>query len=271
MADFVLDGDRINVLFVGDVVGRAGRQALTRILPSLRASKNAGLTVVNGENSAGGFGISIKTHRELREAGAQVITGGNHSFQQADINSTYQSDRLLLRPHNYPDSKPGKGFCILEASGKQVAIVNLIGNVFVGDGLPSPFGTMEKLLASELKDVDVVFVDFHAEATSEKQAFARCFDGRVGGVFGTHTHVQTADESILPQGTAFIADLGMTGPTESIIGMQVEPVVARFSKGARTRFEAATGPSVVQGVSLVYDLTEKRCISIERVSEKATK
>ncbi|MEW5965347.1 MAG: TIGR00282 family metallophosphoesterase, partial [Pseudomonadota bacterium] len=248
----------MRLLFLGDVVGRTGRKAVVDALPRLRERYALDLVVVNGENAAGGFGITEAILNELLDAGADVVTLGNHAFDQKETLVYIERQDRLLRPLNFPKGTPGRGCGIFRAAnGADVLVVNAMGRVFMTD-LDCPFRAIDaELIACRLtRDVDAVLVDFHAEATSEKQALAYFLDGRVSAVVGTHTHSPTADERILPGGTAYMSDVGMCGDYNSVLGMDTEEPLNRFlTKIPRGRFEPAEGPATIAGLAVEIDDT----------------
>lgn len=249
---------------VGDVIGRPGRAAFAKYTPKLRQEKNVDLVVVNGENSAEGRGITKKTLDELLLSGADVVTGGNHIWDKKEVLQFIDDEPYLLRPANYPTGVPGKGTCVYSLRGKNVGVMNLSGRAFMQE-LDCPFQRVEDLLRELSGECDVLLLDFHAESTSEKMAMGWYLDGRVTAVVGTHTHVQTADERILPGGTAFISDLGMVGPWNSVIGFTKEPVLAKTTTGMPARFEVADGPAVYSAVLLTVEDGTGKATSIERI------
>ena len=256
----------MNLLFIGDVVGRPGRRAVTQWLPALRRELRPDLVIANGENSAGGFGVTPETFNDLTGAGVDVVTGGNHIWHTREAPALLDGEPRLLRPANYPAGAPGRGAGVFAAAGgARVAVLNLEGRAFMQPLLsPFDFGREE---AERLRaETRVIFVDLHAEATSEKAALAWYLDGRVSAVVGTHTHVQTADERILPGGTAFITDAGMTGPRDSIIGMSRESVLPRFLTLLPARFEVAPGAVQLNGVFIEIDAETGRAAAIRRVT-----
>lgn len=261
----------MRVLFLGDVVGRPGRRAVGRVLPRLRRDLGVGFVIANGENAAGGKGITPRAAEELRDAGVDVITTGNHVWQHREIVPYLRENERLLRPANWPPAVPGRGWVVRPgAEETAVGVVNLIGRVFMGPA-DCPFRAMEAVLPEVARTSRIVIVDMHAEATSEKAAMGRFLDGRVSAVVGTHTHVQTADEAVLPGGTAFVTDVGMCGPEESIIGMRAAPVIGRFLDGMPVRFEVAEdGPVLVQGVVVDIEPETGRAAKIARVRERVT-
>lgn len=246
----------MRLLFIGDVVGRAGRTVLLEELPKLRLAWGLDCVIVNGENAAGGFGITETICAEFVAAGADCVTLGNHAFDQREALVFIARQPRLIRPLNYPRGTPGGGANLIEtATGARVLVVNLMGRIFM-DALDDPFAAIEReLFACPLgAGCDALVVDFHAEASSEKQAFAHFVDGRVSLVAGTHTHVPTADYQILPQGTAYMTDAGMTGDYDSVIGMEKEEPIRRFTtKLPATRFETASGAGTLCGIAVELD------------------
>jgi metallophosphoesterase (TIGR00282 family) len=246
----------LRILFVGDVVGRAGRNAIAEYLPGMIRDWSLDLVVVNGENSAGGFGITESIYQELLDAGADAITLGNHAWDQREALVFIERAPRLIRPANFPPGTPGRGAALIDIkSGKRALVINAIGRVFM-----TPFDDPFAILARELaacplrEAADAVVVDFHGEASSEKQAIGHFCDGRASLVVGTHTHVPTADHQILPAGTAYMTDAGMTGDYDSIIGMQKDEPMRRFTSGIpAARFEPALGPATLSGVAVETD------------------
>ena len=239
----------MELLFIGDVVSAAGRKGLARVLPGLKERFGASLTVVNGENSAGGVGITSGTAADLFEAGADVITLGNHAYRKKESWEFLDETETVVRPSNFRKSNPGRGFAVVEADGIQVAVVNLIGKIGL-DAAVSPFDEADRLLEGPLAEIDAVVVDFHAEVTSEKVALGWYLDGRVAAVLGTHTHVPTADARVLPEGTAFVSDVGMTGSRNGVLGVDRNLVIQRMRTGLPTRFEDASGDVWVMGAAV---------------------
>jgi 2',3'-cyclic-nucleotide 2'-phosphodiesterase len=243
----------MKVLFLGDVVGRPGRKAVKGLLPDLKKKYSLDMVVANAENASGGLGLTAGSARELFGLGLDAMTSGNHIWKHREIYPVLDSEPRLLRPANYPEGAPGTGLGIYRTStGVEVALINLIGRTFMSP-VDCPFHAAETLLEQIPDQVRVRIVDFHAEATSEKKALACFLDGRVSAVFGTHTHVQTNDACILPGGTAFVSDIGMCGPSDSVIGMNPNPIVERFLTGLPHRFEVAEGPGSLQGALLETD------------------
>lgn len=255
----------LKVLVVGDVVGRPGRRAVQVFLPELIAEEKPDLVIVNGENSAGGMGIKPETGREIFAAGAQVITSGNHIWRHREVNAYLMAEPKVLRPANYPEGAPGNGYYIATtAKGEKIAVVNLQGLVFM-PAIDCPFRKMQALLVEIRKETQTIVVDFHAEATSEKMAFARYFSGQVSFVFGTHTHVATADEEIFQGGTAYITDIGMTGPHHSIIGMEMQAVIEKFLSARPVKFEVAAKDIRLNGAVVTIDASTGMATSIKRI------
>lgn len=256
----------MRVLFVADIIGRPGRRTLKALLGLVRGEQRADVVVVNGENSAGGFGIRPDDVREFLELGVDVVTTGNHVWDHKQIRPLLDSEPRLLRPANYPPGNPGKGSLVLEVGGVRMAVVNLQGRTFMTP-IDDPFRCADALLDDLREQAEVVVVEFHAEATSEKQALARYLDGRVAAVVGTHTHVQTADERVLSGGTAMITDIGLTGGLGGVIGMKTEISIERqrtLAKGRR--MEPADDELHLQGVVVEIDPSRGVARSIERLS-----
>jgi hypothetical protein len=252
----------ISILFLGDVIGKPGRAVIKRYLSEL--SSAADLVIANVENAAHGFGTTQSNVAELREAGVSAFTGGNHTFDRKEIFEFIDKQTDLVRPANYPSGTPGQGATIVEAGGIKVAILNLIGRVFM-EPLTSPFLVADQLLPQLKEKATIVLVDFHAEATAEKVAMGWYLDGRVSAVLGTHTHVQTADERILPGGTGYITDVGCCGPHDGVIGMERQGVFRRLIEQMPSRFEVASGPAMLNGVRLELDSVSGKTKKIERV------
>jgi len=245
---------------IGDIIGKPGRQAVQKLLPDLRQQYGLDLVIANAENSAGGLGVTPDTATELLEAGVDVLTSGNHVWAQKEIIPYLDSEMPILRPLNYPPGVPGRGYIIKE----KAVIVNLIGRTFMSN-FDCPFRAMDKLLAELQPSPPVIIVDFHAEATSEKMAMGRYLDGRVSAVLGTHTHVGTIDAQLLPQGTAYVTDIGMTGPTDSIIGDETDAVLQRFLTIIPNRLSVGKGKVMFNAVLVRVDDESGRATSIERV------
>lgn len=257
----------INVLFIGDVVGKPGRRAVRDLLDALIDAYDVDLVAANAENAAGGFGITYQTAAELFDAGVNVLTTGNHVWDKKEAVSLLDEAENILRPANYPIGTPGRGFCTVETpGGVEVTVLNLSGRVFMSS-LDCPFQGVDDLLKTLSDRSNCILVDFHAEATSEKRAFALHLDGRVSAVLGTHTHVVTADERVLPLGTAYISDLGMTGNEDgSVIGIDLNAALHRFKTQMPVRFDLARGIPVLNGAVVKIDPSSGKALSIERVS-----
>lgn len=258
----------MKILFIGDIVGNPGRRAVKELLPGLKSRFGIDFVIANGENAAGGAGITVNTAKELFDAGVNVITSGDHLWDQKEVVTLLETEPRFLRPLNYPDGVPGKGSNVYNLdNGIIIGVINLQGRVFM-DAIENPFQVAQKAVESLRKQTNIIVIDFHAEATSEKIAMARMLDGKVSAVFGTHTHVQTADEQIFPNGTAFICDVGFTGPHESVIGREIEPIVARFLTHQPRKCEVAKGNVILQGAWVEIDEKSGKAVSIHRVSEK---
>lgn len=267
----------MKLLFIGDIVGQPGRRAVRELLPKLREQHALDFVIANGENSAGGSGITPKTAEEIFAAGVDVITSGDHLWDQKDVMELLENEKRFLRPLNYPAGTPGRGggvFTVQTAkfgvlSSLTVGVLNLQGRTFMA-ALENPFVMGLEEVKKLLEQTKVVFVDFHAEATSEKIAFARMLDGQVSAVVGTHTHVQTADEQIFPGGTAYLTDAGFTGPHESVLGREIAPVVQRFLTNMPQRFEVAKERVILHGAVVEIDETTGKAMGIQRVAESLT-
>ncbi|WP_147819817.1 TIGR00282 family metallophosphoesterase [Salidesulfovibrio onnuriiensis] len=244
----------MRILFLGDVVGRPGRSALKRNLAAIRSEQSIDLVLANGENASGGIGLSSKSAKELFSAGVDFLTTGNHIWKFKDMYAFLDKEERIVRPANYPAGAPGRGWALFAPEGfPEMAVINLMGRTYM-QALDCPFAAVERILEEIPESVRVRIVDFHAEATSEKQALAWMLDGRVSAVLGTHTHVQTNDARVLPQGTAYLTDLGMCGPLDSCLGMDPESIIKRFTGGLPQRFHVADGPTILQGA--IFDLEE---------------
>lgn len=250
---------------IGDIIGRPGRQALKAILPGLRQELDIDFVIANGENTAGGFGITADTAYELLDNGVDLLTSGNHIWDQKEIIPYMDEGLPLIRPANYPNA-PGRGYLIYDG----IMVLNLMGRVFM-PALDCPFRTADAILdeVAESENPKVIIVDFHAEATSEKQGLGWYLDGRVSAVLGTHTHVGTVDAKILPKGTAYLSDVGMTGPVNSVIGSNVGDVIERFLTGLPQRLNVATGPSVLNSALMDIDPETGQATSIQRIDRTA--
>jgi metallophosphoesterase (TIGR00282 family) len=261
--------DTINILFIGDIIGKPGRAAVRKVLPGLKDRYSPDIVVANGENAAGGFGITPDICDELLAMGVDVVTSGNHIWDRKEILDYLDGTDRLLRPANYPDETPGVGCTLFKClSGARVGVLNLSGRVFM-DAIDCPFKVGDRIVKSVRKETPVIVVDMHAETTSEKTAMGLYLDGRVSAVVGTHTHVQTSDERMLPNGTAYITDVGMTGPIDSVIGIDKELVLKRFLTQMPVRFEVAKKKLEFQGVVITVDPADGRAKMIERIRQAA--
>ena len=255
----------MNILTIGDVVGSVGCRFLRAHLPTLKKLKGVDLVICNGENSADGNGITPASAEYLFQSGVDVITTGNHAFRRREMYAVFDSCETLLRPANFPDGAPGRGFLIYDMGRVQVGVVNLMGVVYM-EPLDNPFDTADRILAAGLPKITVV--DLHAEATGEKKSISYHLDGRVSAVVGTHTHVQTADEQILPNGTAYLSDLGMTGPVHSVLGVKPELTIEKMRRHLPVRFELGTDPCEMDCALICVDDKTGRSLSIERIQIK---
>ncbi len=264
----MLDVSDFRLLFVADVVGHPGREAVKAILPQLKKEFEPHLTVVNGENSAAGFGLTAKLSEELMGYGADVITSGNHVFAQKEFVTELPTLERVIRPANFPSEAPGRGWCTVNAGGHDVLVMNLMGRIFI-DPIDDPFRAADAIL-KEHPGIKISLCDMHAEATSEKTAMGWYLDGRVSAVVGTHTHIPTADARVLPGGTAYVTDVGMVGPRDSCIGMDKDGVLKRFLTGVPTRFVVASGPVTFNSVLVTINSSTGRATSIQRLDREHT-
>lgn len=261
----------VKILFIGDIVGKPGRRAVAQLVPQLRRQHGLHAVIANGENSAGGSGITPETAQEIFAAGVDLITSGDHLWDQKEVTQLLATEPRFVRPLNYPPGTPGQGSALCRLDGKpQLAVLNLQGRTFLA-ALENPFWCVKPEVERLRQITPIIVVDFHAEATSEKIAFARMLDGQVSAVIGTHTHVQTADEQIFPGGTAFLCDAGFTGPHESVLGREIEPIIRRFMTNQPQRFEVAKNRVLLQGALIEVDDKTGRAMSIERISEPVAK
>lgn len=251
----------MNILAIGDVVGSIGCRFLRQRLPAFKKMKGIDLVIANGENSADGNGLTPVSVQFLYDSGVDVITSGNHSFRRKESYELFDSSEYLIRPANFPSSVPGRGACIVDMGRVQVGVINLMGTIYM-ESLDSPFDTADRLLADMPK---ITLIDFHAEATGEKRSFGYYLDGRVSAVFGTHTHVQTADECVLPQGTGYISDLGMTGPIQSVLGVKPELVIEKMRTKMPVRFALAEGDCKMECALFQIDEKSGKTVSVERI------
>lgn len=260
----------ITILFFGDIVARPGRRALQRALPELRERYGAKFVVANSENAAGGIGLDKKTASEIQSAGVEILTLGDHAWQKREAQEILNSgtDCWCVRPANYPEGAPGQGWAIHEDNNCQIGVFSLLGRVFMNIALDCPFRKADELLKGVLRECDIVVCDMHAEASSEKIAMGKYLDGRVSLVVGTHTHIQTADEAILPGGTGYLSDAGMCGVTSGVIGMDAEVALTRFLTGVPKAYKAAKDSEVLLcGCACTIDRTSGKALSIERIRE----
>jgi len=260
----------MRLLFLGDVVGRPGRRALAAVLPRLRREAAIHFVIANGENASNGKGINPRGAEELRDAGVDVITSGNHIWQSRDIIPYLRENGRLLRPLNFAPDVPGVGWTVRAGKGSSlpVGVINLIGRTFMGPA-GCPFGAVEEVLPTVRQETPVIVVDMHCEATSEKVGMGWFLDGKVSAVVGSHTHVQTADEQIFPGGTAFICDAGMCGPTESVLGREIEPIIQRFISCMPINFPVAKGQVCLHGILVDIDPITGKAKAIRRIAELA--
>jgi metallophosphoesterase (TIGR00282 family) len=265
----------VKLLFIGDIVGQPGRRAVKELVPKLREQHALDFVIANGENSAGGSGITPKIAEEIFSAGVDVITTGDHLWDQKEVMELLANEKRFLRPLNYPRGTPGQGSAIFETRNAErgttnkIAVMNLQGRTFMPP-LENPFLAALDEVKKLREQTKIIFIDFHAEATSEKIAFARMLDGQVSAVVGTHTHVQTADEQIFPGGTAYLTDAGFTGPQESVLGREIVPVIQRFITSMPQRFEVAKDRVVLYGAIIEIDEADGRSVRIQRVAEHLT-
>ncbi len=257
----------LKILFLGDVTGEPGRRAVIEAVPLLKKERHIDFVIVNGENAAAGRGITPKITIDLLRAGVSVVTTGDHIWDQKEIVSYIETEPRLLRPINYPELTPGQGSIILDTAKGKIGVINVQGRTFMLPILENPFRVMREEVERMREQTRVIFVDVHAETTSEKIAMGRFLDGMVSAVVGTHTHVQTADETVFPGGTAFLCDAGMCGPTESILGREIQPIISRFMTNLPAQFPVARGPVRLHGALIDIDEATGRAHSIVRFDE----
>jgi metallophosphoesterase (TIGR00282 family) len=261
----------VKFLFIADIVGQPGRRVVRELVPLLRKQHGLDAVIANGENAAGGSGITVKTAEEIFESGVDVITSGDHLWDQKEVTELLEKERRFVRPLNYPRGTPGQGSTILPGDGRPpLGVINLQGRTFMA-ALENPFHAVLAEVERVRQKTHLIFVDFHAEATSEKVAMGRLLDGRVSALIGTHTHVQTADEQIFPGGTAFLCDAGFTGPHESVIGREIDPIIRRFMTNMPQKFEVAKERVLLQGAVVEVDDRSGKAIGIQRISEPLPK
>ncbi|MCK5260315.1 MAG: TIGR00282 family metallophosphoesterase [Candidatus Omnitrophica bacterium] len=258
----------MNILCIGDVVGKPGRHAVRGLLEGLKKKFSINLVIVNVENTAGGSGVTSKIAKQFFEMGCDVLTSGDHIWDQKELEEYLNEEEFLLRPANFPEGAPGRGWCIkTTAAGVKVGVVNMMGRVFMRYQVNCPFRAVDAILEEIRQETPNIIVDMHAETTSEKVAMGHYVDGRVSGVFGTHTHIQTADEKVLPEGTAYITDLGMTGPYDSVIGQKKENIIRRFLTSLPLRFHVAEGDVKLHGAVIEIDEQTGKACRIVRIQK----
>ena len=256
----------MKIFCIGDIVGQPGRDILVELLSRIKEEFKIDFVIANAENSAGGSGTTPRIAEHLFQIGCDVLTLGDHVLDRQEIMEYLTSRENIIRTANFPDGAPGRGSCIVTtSSGKKVAIINLLGRVFMRYNVNCPFRELKSIVENLTKDIRIIIVDMHAEATSEKRAIGFFIDGKVSAVVGTHTHVQTADETVLPKGTAYITDLGMTGPHDSVIGQNKEKIIERFLSSMPTKFEIATSDTRLNGVVIDIDETTGKARAITRL------
>ncbi len=258
------DANILTVLFFADIVGKPGRQAMSHLCKRLREQYRADMVIANVENAAGGFGVTPEMSKKIFKYGVDVQTSGNHIWDRMDVQPYIRYEKRLIRPGNYPSAAPGAGSYVFELFDTKVAVINVMGRTFMNISLDCPFRTVDGELAALDQDVKIKIIDFHAEASSEKQGMLHFLDGRVSAILGTHTHVQTADEKVTPGGTAYIGDAGMTGPHDSMLGMQTVDALGRFLTGLPKRLSCASGDVKACGVVLKINKYDGKARSIER-------
>jgi len=254
----------MKILAVGDIVGENGLKKLKEILPNLKQKENIDFVIVNGENVAGGMGITERNYREILSCGTDVVTLGNHTWAKKDIFS-FINDQRIIRPANYTKGVPGKGYVILNAKEKNIAVINLIGRVDVNVLSENPFKVANDIIEEIKEKVDLIIIDFHAEATAEKIALGYYLDGKVTAVYGTHTHVQTADGKVLPNGTGYITDIGMTGPEHSVIGMEISASIKRLESTLPEKYKLAEGKCMLNAVIFEVDETTNKVTNVKTI------
>lgn len=258
----------MNILIIGDIVGKPGRHAVHQCMTRVKNDYAIDFVVANGENLAGGTGIQPDTFKAMLDAGVDVVTTGNHVWSKKEVKDIIIADPRLLRPQNYPSEAPGRGFCIYDCKGTPVAVLNLMGRTFLNISLDCPFKAADRVLSEIQGKAKVILVDMHGEATSEKRAMGWHLNGRVSSVTGSHTHIMTADEEILPEGTAYLTDVGMSGSPHSVIGMKVPQVLQRFLTGMPVRFEVAEDlPYLFQAAVVSVDKETGKATKIERIRQ----
>jgi len=258
----------MKILFIGDIVGSPGREAVNKLLPGLKKEHKLDFVIANAENAAGGSGITQNVAKDLFDSGVDVLTSGDHIWKKREIFEFIEQEERILRPLNFPAGAPGRGFAVFKTKdNRKIAVANVNGRVFM-EALECPFKTTLAAVEEILKETTIIIVDIHAEATSEKVALGWYLDGKISALLGTHTHIQTADEKILPQGSAYLTDAGMTGPQDSVIGRRIEDVLERFITCVPVRFEVAEGNIQLQGAVLDIDDNTGKAKSIARIQKK---
>ena len=255
----------MKVLLVGDIVGKPGRNAFSRVAEQLRSEGRVDFIIANGENAAAGRGPTPDIANAILSAGADVVTLGDHAWDSKEMVKGIDMEERIIRPANFPKSAPGKGWVRVETPEGQLVVLQLVCRVFMQPSYDCPFQLADRMLKGELSGDKVIFVDFHGEASSERMAMGRFLDGRVSAVFGTHTHCQTSDNRVFPNGTAYMTDLGMTGPQDSVLGREVEPVVKKFLTGVPHKFDVAKGDPTLEGAIVDVDMKSGKARSIERI------
>ncbi|MEG6586427.1 TIGR00282 family metallophosphoesterase [Dendrosporobacter sp. 1207_IL3150] len=254
----------MKILIIGDICGSPGRKAAAHFIPLLQKEHSVDLTIANGENAAGGVGITASVFDELLSYNIDIVTSGNHIWDKKEIFNFIDGESRLIRPANYPPGTPGLGYCFFDKDGIRIAIINLAGRAFMPP-IDCPFREIDNILEKVKSQADIIIVDFHAEATSEKMALGWYLDGRVSCIVGTHTHIQTSDERILPNGTAYITDLGMVGPWNSVLGVEKDLIIKKFLTGLPVKFNLADGPTVFSAVLLTVNVDTGKAESITRI------
>ncbi len=262
----------MNILCIGDIVGEPGREALRVLLSDLKNEFNIDFTIINAENSAGGAGMTPKIAKETLQVGADVITLGDHTWDQKELEEYLKTSEQVIRPANFPEGVPGKGWCIRKSkSGVKVGVINMLGRVFMRHQVECPFRKLKSIVEEISKETPIIVLDMHAETTSEKVATGHYIDGQISVVFGTHTHIQTADDKILPRGTAYVTDVGMTGPYDSVIGQNKESIINRFLSSMPIRFNVASGDVKLCGIVVEVDEKTGRAKNITRLQRPLTR
>ena len=257
----------MKILAVGDIVGEGGIQKLKTVLPKLKQEEKIDFVITNGENAAGGMGITERNYKDILAAGTDVVTLGNHTWSKKDVFKFIDEPRII-RPANYTPGVPGKGYTIQKCKDKNIAVINLIGRVDVNVLSENPFKLANKLIEELKTQADIIVIDFHAEATAEKIALGHYLDGKATAIYGTHTHVQTADSKVLPKGTGYITDIGMTGPEHSVIGMDIKASIKRFETTLPERYKIAEGKCIFNGVIFEIDDKTSKVTSISRIFKR---